>query len=135
EEVMYLATSAHDSVSIRPVSPLMKERGVVCFYTSKDSRKYEQMKENPQVAFSDGAVGRYQAEGTVRFLGSVFADENAGLYAAYKERYAGAFEMSAPGEVMELHEFIAIDLVLIKGWIFDKANPEIPVGQGEIHFS
>lgn len=135
EEVMYLATSALGGVSIRPVSPLAGEKNTIYFYTSKDSRKYKQMKENPQVAFSLGSVGRYQAEGKVRFLGGVFADENAELQRAYRNRYRGAFEIAAPGEVMESNEFIAIDLHLIRGWIFDKENPEMPIGQGEIQFS
>lgn len=134
EEVMYLATAAGDRVSVRPISPLLLDEKTVCFYTSKDALKYAQMKENPHVGFVVGAVGRYQGEGTVRFLGSVFAEENAALANAYKAKYQGAFEEAAPGEVMESNEFLVIDLGLLRGWIFDKENPEVPIGQGEIAF-
>ena len=134
EEIMYLATSGDDGIAIRPVSPLMGEGNTVYFYTSHTSRKYAQMKQNPSVAFSVGSAGRYQAEGTVRFLGGVFASENAELNAAYRARYTGAFEISAPGEDMESNEFIAVDIAVLKGWIFDKENPSMPIGQGEIRF-
>ncbi|WP_139652337.1 pyridoxamine 5'-phosphate oxidase family protein [Raoultibacter phocaeensis] len=135
EEIMFLATAAGDEVSVRPVSPLMGEGNVVYFYTSKDSRKYRQMKENPVAAFVIGAAGRYQAEGTVRFLGSVFSEENEELNGQYRAKYRGAFEEAAPGEDMESNEFIAFDLKTLKGWIFDTENPEIPIGKGELTFA
>ena len=61
-------------------------------------------------------------------------EENAALANAYKAKYQGAFEEAAPGEVMESNEFLVIDLGLLRGWIFDKENPEVPIGQGEIAF-
>ena len=134
EEVMYLATASGEEVSVRPVSPLMGEGNIVYFYTSKDSRKYRQMRENPHAAFVIGAVGRYQGEGDVRFLGSIFSDENEALREQYKAKYHGAFEEAAPGEVMESNEFIALDLKRVQGWIFDKEQPEVPIGQGEITY-
>lgn len=133
-EIIYLATSANDKATIRPVSPLFLDDSKVCFYTASDSRKYAQMKENPNVAFCVGAMGSYQVEGTVEFLGSVFSEENAEINKAYRARYIGAFEEAAPGETMELNEFIVINISQIKGWIFNDENPPIPVGMGEIHF-
>ena len=135
EEIMFLATASGSEVSVRPVSPLMGEGNTVYFYTSKDSRKYRQMKENPVAAFVIGAAGRYQAEGTVRFLGGVFGEENEALNQQYRAKYRGAFEEAAPGEVMESNEFIALDLKTLKGWVFDTENPEIPVGKGEMTFA
>ena len=134
-DVILLATSAENDVSIRPVSPLiLDDPSVVYFYTSYDSNKYAQMKANKNVAFCVGPVGSYQAKGTVRFLGGIFAPENEALNAAYKKKYVGAFEMAAPGEDMATNEFMAIDIKNLKGWIFSEENPEEPIGMGEVTF-
>jgi len=134
-EVMYLATSVDNEVFIRPVSPLLVDEKTVCFYTANDSEKYQQMKANSQIAFCVGPMGAYQVKGTIRFLGSVFSEENKALNKQYRERYKGAFEISAPGETMENNEFVIVDISVVKGWIFDKENPEIPIGMGETHFA
>lgn len=135
EEVMYLATSADDVVTVRTVSPLLRDDLTVYFYTSCKSQKYQQMKKNSNVAFTIGVNGCYQAQGTVRFLGSVFAEENAELNAVYRNKYEGAFVEAAPGEDMQSNEFMAIDIKMLKGWIFGPENPMEPIGVGEKHFA
>lgn len=130
--IIYLATSKNNHVTVRPVSPLITDDSMtVYFYTSNQSEKYEQMKANPNIAFSVGSNGCYQAQGTVKFAGNVFSDENKWLKDKYKEKYAFAFEVGAPGEDMQTNEFIAIDIKLLKGWIFEG---EVPVGMGEVRF-
>jgi len=131
EEVMYLATTKNNDVSIRTVSPLLIGDNTVCFYTSHNSEKYDQLKANPKAAFCVGMYGRYQAQGTVKFLGSVFNEENETIRELYKAKYHGAFEIAAPGEDMHTNEFIIIEIKLIKGWIFEG---EMPVGLADLKF-
>jgi len=131
-EIIYLATSKDNVVTIRPVSPLLVgDLMTVYFYTGNDSVKYGQMRANPNVAFCVGTYGQYQVQGTVRFLGSVFSEKNKPLKEVYKTKYEFAFEVGAPGEDMALNEFIAIDIRVLKGWIFEGGNP---VGLAEERF-
>lgn len=131
-EIIYLATSKDNDVSVRPVSPLIVgDDMTVYFYTSNQSKKYGQMKANPNIAFCVGTNGCYQVQGVAKFLGNVFSDENKWLKGKYKEKYAFAFEIGAPGEDMQTNEFVAIDIKSLKGWIFEG---EIPVGMGEVKF-
>lgn len=130
EEVMFLATSKDDDVTIRPVSPLIMEGMTVYFYTGNQSEKYAQMRANPKVAFSLGLNGCYQVQGTVKFLGGVFEEKNTQIRNAYKEKYKGAFEVAAPGEDFSTIEFMAVDIKVLKGWIFDVKDPNVPLGMG-----
>lgn len=123
EEVMILATSDGEKVGVRTVSPLLID-GRIIFYTSKGSNKYIQMEKNNNIGFCIGMNGIYQGEGKVKFLGSVFADENKEINEVYRKKYVGAFEEGAPGEDMQSNQFIEIELTGLKGWRFEG---EVPV--------
>lgn len=126
EEIMYLATSDEQHVTLRPVSPLLiEEKGIhnIYFYTSNQSNKYKQLMRNPNVSINIGQMGIYQAEGVVRFLGGVFEDKNTELKEAYTKKYPGAFEHPAPGEDMKSNEFLVVEIKLLKGWIYEGEQP------------
>ena len=119
EEMLYLATSANDKVTMRIVSPLLVDDKII-FYTGSHSNKYKQMEVNSNVA---GQIGNYQFEGVVTFLGYFDLPENERIKNLYKEKYVGAFEHFMPGEIKENIEFVEISLAHVKAFIFEGEFP------------
>lgn len=123
-----LATASGASVTMRTVSPVYYE-GNILMFTSADSLKYQQLKQNPHCCI---AAGGFFAEADAEFLGSTMLDENASLRDVYSEKFPGAFDEGIPfgGRYAE---FILLKPVKIKGWAFENDIP-IPGGIPTIPF-
>ena len=72
EMAVTLATASGHSVTMRAVSPVSYQRGILIF-TAPDSNKYRQMKANPHCCI---AAGSFFAECTVDFLGATMLPAN-----------------------------------------------------------
>lgn len=123
-EVITLATSAHDLVTVRQVSPLAIGTQLY-IRTSAASNKAKQMTENPNVAV---CVSNFYFSGKAKNLGKVNLSENEEIKKAYKQRYPGAFS-SGDEFIQEDEVFFAIQMGKISQWIY---NNNIPVGLAEM---
>lgn len=123
-EVISLATSANDLVTVRQVSPLSV--GLHLYVrTSLSSRKAIQMLENPNVAV---CVGNFYFTGRSELLGKVTLPENEAIKKAYKERYPESF--SEDDEFIQDDEvFFLIRIRKISQWVYEN---NIPVGLAEL---
>ena len=90
EMTAVLATSAEGSVTMRVVSPVYYE-GDILIFTSAGSRKYNQLKENPNCCISAGCCF---AEAAAEFFGGTMLDENQNMRDAYTEKFPEAFDES-----------------------------------------
>lgn len=122
-EVISLATSADDLVTVRQVSPL--SIGLLLYVrTSLSSRKAIQMLKNPNVAVS---VGNFYFTGRSELLGKVTLPENEEIKKTYRERYPESF--SEDDEFIQDDEvFFLIRIRKISQWIYEN---NIPVGLAE----
>lgn len=123
-EVISLATSADDLVTVRQVSPL--SIGLLLYVrTSLSSRKAIQMLENPNVAV---CVGNFYFTGRSELLGKVTLPENEEIKKAYRERYPESF--SEDDEFIQDDEvFFLIRIRKISQWVYEN---NIPVGLAEL---
>jgi Pyridoxamine 5''-phosphate oxidase. len=111
EEIMLLATAADDSVSMRTVSPAYYDNAVLIF-TGPSSRKYAQLKQNPNCCIS--LTGCF-VEAKAEFMGPTMLDSNAKLRNAYDKKFKGAFDESVEFNGKD-SEFILLRPTVIKGW-------------------
>ena len=121
EETAILATSAGGSVTMRIVSPVYYEDAVLIF-TSPDSLKYQQLKDNPNCCV---AVGGYFMEAKAQFLGLTMLDENAAYRDVYSEKFNDAFADDIAFGGREA-EFILLKPNRLKGWGFENGTPTGP---------
>lgn len=123
-EVVSLATSAHDLVTVRQVSPL--SIGLLLYVrTSLSSRKAKQMLENPNVAV---CVGNFYFTGRSEFSGKVTLPENEEIKKAYMQQYPESF--SEGDEFIQDDEvFFLIKIQKISQWIYEN---NVPVGLAEM---
>ncbi len=123
-EVVSLATSAHDLVTVRQVSPL--SIGLLLYVrTSLSSRKAKQMLENPNVAV---CVGNFYFTGRSELSGKVTLPENEEIKKAYMQRYPESF--SEGDEFIQDDEvFFLIKIQKISQWIYEN---NVPVGLAEM---
>lgn len=123
-EVISLATSADDLVTVRQVSPL--SIGLLLYVrTSLSSRKAKQMLKNPNVAV---CVGNFYFTGRSELLGKVTLPENEEIKKAYRERYPESF--SEEDEFIQDDEvFFLIRIREISQWVYEN---NIPVGLAEL---
>lgn len=120
EMAVTFATAAGNSVSMRLVSPVYY-KGDILMFTYPSSKKYSQMKENPNCCIS---VGEFFAEGTVKFFGDTMLDSNKAFREAYDQKFPDAFDENAEfGGVGA--EFFLVHPVRLTGWTFaDDAHSE-----------
>ena len=123
EETSLLATSAGGNVTMRTVSPAYYEDAILIF-TSPDSQKYQQLKENPNCCI---AIGGCFMEATAQFLGCTMLDENATCRDVYSVKYTGAFDESE-NEAFGGRDadFILLKPINVKGWGFENGEPTGP---------
>ncbi len=114
EETAILATASDGIVTMRTVSPVCTGDAVLIF-TSPQSCKYRQLKENPNCCLS---VCGYYLQARAEFAGPAMQEENASLREIYDAKFPGAFD-----EGMEFggrdSDFILFRPVSLSGW-----NPE-----------
>lgn len=113
EMVMTLATGTQGNVSMRAVSPAVYGKDILIF-TSPESKKYAQMKENPYCCVS---VGPFFANASVRFCGDTMKAENKALRDAYNAKFPGAFDEGV--EFGGRHaEFLLLTPTTLYGWAY-----------------
>lgn len=118
EESAVLATSDGTTVTMRQVSPVFCEDGVLIF-TSPQSVKYGQLKANPNCClFVGGAFLQAKAV----FSGATMVAENAVLRAVYDEKFPGAFEDDTVFGGMHA-DFIMLKPLRLTGWNFESGAP------------
>ena len=113
-----LATAADQRVTMRTVSPVYYEGGILIF-TDPDSLKYRQLKENPNCCI---AAGNFFAEARAEFLGATMAEANADRREAYCEKFPGAFDEGVAMGGRDA-EFIQFKLKTLKGWAYENDIP------------
>lgn len=116
-----LATSANDRVTMRVVSPVYYDSAILIF-TSPDSLKYQQLKENPLCCIS---IGGSFLEAKAEFHGHTMKDENASLREVYSAKFNDAFDENLAFGGRE-SEFIILKPVRLRGWTFDNGIPVEP---------
>lgn len=121
EMTVILATAAGKSVSMRAVSPVLYE-GKMLFFTAPGSKKYEQLRENPNCCVCAGGIF---AEAEAEFCGSVTLSENEALRAAYSEKFTDAFDENAEFGAAG-NDFILLKPHRIYGWEFENGIPTAP---------
>ena len=118
ETEIILATSADNRVTMRVVSPVMCDEGIL-FFTWSDSRKFAQLRNNPKCCI---AAGGFYAECEASFRGATMLDENSGLRAAYCVKFANAFDENVQyGGVGA--DFIVLKPTRLSGWAFKDGIP------------
>ena len=122
EMSIILATSANNSVTMRYVSPVYYH-GNILIFTDASSKKYMQMKENPNCCLF---AGGFFATATAEFFGSTMLDANEAMRAAYTAKFPGAFDegVALGGRNAE---FILLRPVKLSGWTFEN---DIPTADG-----
>lgn len=117
-----LATALDGSVTMRVVSPVLYD-GKILLFTSPDSRKYMQLRENPRCCV---AAGAFFAEATAAFCGATMLDENESLRKAYSEKFPGAFDEGIAFGGRDA-EFILLTPTRLTGWAFEN---DVPTPEG-----
>lgn len=112
EEEMLLATCAQRRVTMRTVSPVLYNNAVLIF-TSPDSTKYKQLKENQNCTFK---LGSFFIEAEAEFKGPTMLDTNLELRKAYEAKFSDAFDPTVPfGGINS--DFILLKPRSISGWL------------------
>ena len=114
-QIMALAASVNDSVSVRNVS-CINYHDKVYFKTDKEFRKTKQLMANPKVALCFGGV---QIEGTAYNLGLV-VDEPEQFFAKLYEEYWATSYNAYPHKESEI--LIEVTPRLIEIWDQDEHN-------------
>jgi len=117
-----LATASKDHVTMRTVSPVSQDGGILIF-TDPHSNKYRQLKANPRCCI---AVGEYFAEATAEFCGETMLEANEKLREAYCAKFPDAFEEGVAGGGRDA-EFILLTPTRLKGWAFEN---DVPTADG-----
>lgn len=117
EMTVTLATSDGDSVTMRVVSPVYYDGGVLIF-TGHASRKYAQLRANPHCCIG---AGLFFTEADAEFFGSTMSDVNKAMHDAYCAKFPGAFDEGVDFGGREC-EFILLKPRRISGWAFENDN-------------
>jgi uncharacterized pyridoxamine 5'-phosphate oxidase family protein len=108
---MILATSAQNRVTARPVS-IINNGLLVLFQTDKDFIKYQQIKQNPNVAL---CIGNMQIEGTAKITCQPF--ENNFFIDNFKRLHQSAFQRYSH---LKDNVIIEVQPKLITFWEYDE---------------
>jgi len=96
---MYLATSDGDFVTVRRMGPI-PDGLTVWFQTGVNSRKYEHLVKNSNVALAAG--DDLQIEGVASLRGHPLDDENSDFIKVFKENRPEMYERSIrPGRILQ----------------------------------
>lgn len=115
-ETMVLSTALNNIVSSRMMSVIIRD-GVFLFQTDSNSRKYSQIKGNPNVAL---CVNNIQIEGVCKEIGKPAEDTE--FCKLYKEFYSSAYELYSN---LESEVLFAIEPGFIQKWIYENGKPYI----------
>lgn len=118
EMAVTLATASGYSVTMRAVSPVSYQCGILIF-TAPDSNKYRQMKANPHCCI---AAGSFFAECTVDFLGATMLPANKALRDVYSAKFPGAFDAGIAFGGRNA-EFLLLTPIRLSGWAFENDVP------------
>ena len=124
--VWVLSTSLHDEVTSRPMS--IVHIGLdVYFQTNACYVKYEQMRENPNVALSCQNVS---IQGVAQAIGNWDVPENAPVMALYTAKHPGSFKAYGSLEGQLVYK---VTPTRIKLWKYEDGRPfreVMHVGEG-----
>lgn len=115
-ETMVLSTSQNDKVSSRMMSVILLD-GALLFQTDRNSKKYSQIKVNPNVAL---CANNIQIEGICKEIGK--PADNAEFCKLYKKFYPSAYELYSNSEREVL---FYVEPVFIQKWIYENGKPYI----------
>jgi general stress protein 26 len=121
EKTLHLATTAHNHVTIRPMSHV-NDGMTIYFQTGRDYLKVQQMRINPNVAISVGEYSTICIEGKATLLGHPLDAENrlfAKLYKAKHPQYTDIWS-TYPEEIV-----VKVEIVLAKQWRYIDGKPFI----------
>lgn len=121
EETAVLATASGGMVTMRTVSPVCTEDAVLIF-TSPQSCKYRQLKENPNCCLS---AGGYYLQARAEFAGPTMKEDNASLRELYNAKFPGAFDADMDFGGRD-SDFILFKPVALSGWSYESGRP-VPV--------
>lgn len=111
EEEAVLATGTSNSVTMRTISPVYYDKKIL-FFTDKNSKKYNQLKENPNCCLY---IDNFFVEAKAEFYGSTMNPENQKLKETYIEKFSDAFDENAEyGGITS--DFIILTPTKIYGW-------------------
>lgn len=113
EMAMTLATSDGSSVTMRLVSPVYYNGGIL-FFTSSGSEKYRQLLNNRNCCVS---LGGFFAQATAELYGSTMLPENKEMRDAYSAKFPGAFDEGIKFGGRD-SDFILLIPTRLSGWAF-----------------
>ena len=123
-----LATASGGSVTMRTVSPV-RMNGDVLIFTGPDSKKYRQLRENPNCCL---AVEGFFIEAAAEFFGPTVKEGNGALREAYSAKFPGAFDEGVEFGGVGC-EFILLRPFRVSGWEFSSGAPT-PEGIPDLPF-
>ena len=118
EMAVTLATSAEGFVTMRLVSPVLHQGGILIF-TSPNSKKYRQLQANPRCGI---AAGPFFAEAFAKFCGAAMLSGNAELRDAYCQKFPHAFEEGVEFGGRNA-DFLLLSPTRISGWAYENDIP------------
>lgn len=122
EMTVLLATAEGERVTMRAVSPVFC-RNAILIFTSRRSKKYEQLQMNPHGCI---AAGPFFAEVNAEFCGPAMLAENEPLRKIYCEKFPGAFDEDAVFGGRNA-EFLLLKPTRLSGWGFEN---DVPTADG-----
>ena len=111
DEGVLLATAVQGSVTMRVISPVFYQDAIL-IATDADTKKYQQLKENPHCCLS---AGGFFMEAKVEFLGAAMREENAALREVYAAKFSDAFDEGMLFGVRD-SDFLLLTPVRLTGW-------------------
>lgn len=127
-KIMVLATSSKDRVTARMMS-IVNDGLVIYFQTDIDFLKYQQIKENPNVAL---CIGNIQIEGHAKITGHPL--ENPFFAERYRKIHEGSFKKYSH---IKDNVLVEIQPKLVTFWKYDEAGEPlrdfIDLEQGEAY--
>lgn len=113
-KAMVLSTSFGDKVTSRMMSVILLEDAFY-FQTDKNFRKYEQIKQNPHVAF---CVDNIQIEGICTEVGT--PADNSEFCSLYKKYFPNSFTMYS---LLDSEVLFEVKPTFIQKWIYEENKP------------
>lgn len=118
EQVMTLATGTANRVTMRIVSPAYYD-GKILMFTNAGSKKYQQLKENPNCSVS---LSSFFAEAVAEFCGACMLPENEKLREVYSQKYPGSFDEGVEFGGRD-SDFVLLTPTRLSGWAFENDIP------------
>lgn len=115
-KIMVLATSLHDKVTSRMMSMIVLD-GQFYFQTDTNSRKYQQLQENPHVSL---CIDNIQIEGVCKELESPL--KNQQFCMLYKKYFKSSYDTYSSLQSEKLFVIKPTDMQL---WIYEDGKPLI----------